>query len=115
MMVSGVAHAGSWEFVAMDHQLFAYGTLLSASVQRAVIGRAVSGETAELTGFRKTTLQDGDEVFPNLVPAPGETVSGQVFEITESELSRVDRYEGDLYARHRVTLTDGREVWVYYS
>lgn len=115
MMVSGPAHARLWEFVTMDHQLFAYGTLLSASVQRAVIGRAVSGESAELVGFRKTTVQDGNEVFPNLVSQPGESVSGHLFEVTESELSRIDRYEGDLYARHRATLKDGREVWVYYS
>jgi gamma-glutamylcyclotransferase (GGCT)/AIG2-like uncharacterized protein YtfP len=97
------------------HQLFAYGTLLEGRVQRAVIGREVSGEPARLDGFRKTKLQEGNDVFPNLVPDAATCVTGRVLTIDDAELSNVDRYEGDLYARHRVTLSDGREVWTYYA
>ena len=100
---------------AMDHQLFAYGTLLNPGVQRAVIGREVSGGGARLPGFRKTTIEDGDEVFPNLIPDPDEHVDGQILDLSDEELARIDRYEGDLYARHRVTVSDGLEVWVYYA
>jgi gamma-glutamylcyclotransferase (GGCT)/AIG2-like uncharacterized protein YtfP len=98
-----------------NHPLFVYGTLLEARVQRAVIGREISGEPARLDGFRKTKLQDGSEVFPNLVPDAEASVTGQILTIDDVELSNIDRYEGDLYARHRVTLSDGREVWVYYA
>ncbi len=95
--------------------LFAYGTLLHVHVQRAVIGREIAGTPAQLAGYRKTTLRDGTEVFPNLVPESESTVSGRILEVTDAELALIDRYEGDLYARHRVTLTNGAEVWVYHA
>jgi len=99
----------------MDHRLFAYGTLLSLRVQRTVLGREIAGSPARLAGFRMSTIADGAEVFPNLIPDPHGSVDGQILDVTEEELARVDRYEGDLYARHRVTATDGPEVWVYYA
>lgn len=99
----------------MNHLLFAYGTLLNPSVQRAVIGRELSGNNARLAGFRKSTFADGNEVFPNLVPDPNGNVDGQLLTVSDEELARIDRYEGDLYSRRRVTLNDGTEAWVYYA
>lgn len=99
----------------MIHHLFAYGTLLDPHVQRAVIGRAVPGERDALTGFRKTSLQDGADLFPDLAPDTGAHVNGRVLEISEAELALIDRYEGDLYRRQRVQLASGRETWVYRS
>ncbi|NUM54949.1 MAG: gamma-glutamylcyclotransferase [Candidatus Hydrogenedentes bacterium] len=99
----------------MNHLVFAYGTLLISGVQEAVLGRAIPGRPDRLRGYRKTTLQDGTDSFPNLAPEADGRVDGRVIEVTQDELNRIDMYEGDLYARHRVTLESGTEAWVYYS
>lgn len=95
--------------------MFAYGTLLHTHVQRSVIGRVIEGAPAQLAGYRKTTLRDGTEVFPNLVPEPDGRVDGRILDVSDAELALIDRYEGDLYARHRVKLTNGTDVWVYFA
>ena len=97
------------------HLLFAYGSLLTPLVQRSVIGREIQGAPDRLSGFRKTPLQDGDDQYPNLSPDPQAVVDGQILEISDAELGRIDLYEGDLYVRRRVTLVSGKQTWVYYS
>ncbi|MCC6699685.1 MAG: gamma-glutamylcyclotransferase [Candidatus Hydrogenedentes bacterium] len=98
-----------------SHLLFAYGSLLTQRVQRSVIGREIAGTPDRLAGFRKTTLQDGDDQYPNLSLDSQAYVDGQVLEISDAELGRIDLYEGDLYVRRRVTLVSGKQTWVYYS
>ncbi|MCC6487845.1 MAG: gamma-glutamylcyclotransferase [Candidatus Hydrogenedentes bacterium] len=97
------------------HLLFAYGSLLNPLVQRSVIGREIKGTPDRLFGFKKTTLRDGDEQYPNLSQDPQANVEGQVLEISDAELGRIDLYEGDLYVRRRVTLASGTQTWVYFS
>jgi gamma-glutamylcyclotransferase (GGCT)/AIG2-like uncharacterized protein YtfP len=97
----------------MDHLIFAYGTLLIASVQEAVIGRRIAGTPDRLAGYRKSILRDGDDSYPNLVPDAAEVVDGRVIDVTRGELARIDEYEGELYTRRRITLESGVEAWVY--
>ena len=40
-------------------------------------------------------------------------MSGTVFEVSEEELARSDRYEPAGYERVATTLESGREAWVY--
>ncbi|NBW10516.1 MAG: gamma-glutamylcyclotransferase [Caulobacteraceae bacterium] len=95
--------------------LFAYGTLQDPAIQIEHFGRLLTGAPDRLDGFTRSTLTDGDAVYPVLTSggdAPS-TIDGVVFEITEAELAAADRYEGDLYRRIRVRLTSGIEAWVY--
>lgn len=99
----------------MGHLVFAYGTLLIPAVQETVIGRRIAGKPDRLQGFRKTTLQDGSDSFPNMSPDPEGHVDGQIIEVSQDELNRIDMYEGDLYLRQKVTLESGTETWAYFS
>ena len=99
----------------MNHLIFAYGTLLIPAVQQAVIGRQIVGVREQLSGFRKTTLQDGPDSYPNLVPQSESKVNGRIIEVTQQELGRIDTYEGGLYTRHKVTVESGAETWVYFA
>jgi len=95
--------------------LFAYGTLLDPGVQRLVIGRCIPGEPDQLAGYRRTTVRDGEESYPNLAADPGGRVDGRVLTVDEDEMGRMDRYEGSLYRRVETTLASGLCAWVYIA
>ena len=96
------------------HRLFVYGTLLEGSIQELVIGRRITGEPAVLAGFRRTTTLQSGGAYPILVEdADATPVEGQILEVTDEELARLDEYEGDAYRRLQVTVESGAECWVY--
>lgn len=104
--------------------LFSYGTLQQEDVQRALFGRPLSGQADELLGYEQSLVQIDDD---GVVAASGKThhpivrpceradsrVAGTVFEITDAELSSVDRYEVGAYRRVAVQLASGKTAWVY--
>jgi len=97
--------------------LFAYGTLQDPAIQIEHFGRRLTGTPDRLDGFTRSTLSDGADVYPVLIPggpAPA-SVDGLVFEISETDLVAADLYEGDLYRRIRVRLASGTEAWVYVA
>ncbi len=82
-------------------RLFAYGTLLLPAIMHAVIGRRASGRAATLAGYARFLM--GGETFPAIVPDARRETRGLLFDdITRGELTRLDAYEGDLYAQVRV-------------
>jgi Gamma-glutamyl cyclotransferase, AIG2-like len=104
--------------------LFSYGTLQQPDVQRATFGRLLDGTTDALVGFEETLVRIEDQAVlatsgrthhPIIRPCGDDTrrVPGMVFEITEEELGRADRYEVAAYRRIAVTLASGRHAWVY--
>ncbi len=97
------------------HRLFAYGTLNQPAIQRQVIGRLIKGKPARLEGYSMSSLGQGRHVYPVIVRAEGSTIDGYVLVINETELRRIDYYEGSEYKRIRVTLTNGQETWVYVA
>jgi hypothetical protein len=104
--------------------LFSYGTLQQPDVQRATFGRLLEGTGDALVGFEQTLLRIEDEA---VLAASGLThhpivrfngdaasrVPGMVFEVTEEELQRADRYEVAAYRRVAVTLASGTQAWAY--
>jgi gamma-glutamylcyclotransferase (GGCT)/AIG2-like uncharacterized protein YtfP len=106
-------------------QLFSYGSLQESDVQLATFGRLLSGQRDELLGAEASTVKIEN---PEIVAALGRThhanvtlasetdtrVPGTVFEISDSELKRVDAYE-TAYSYRRVLgrLASGKEAWVY--
>lgn len=94
-------------------KLFVYGTLLIPAIQRSVFGRTISGSPAILEGYTKGVRQFSDGTYPDLSPDESSHVDGMILDITENELFRCDKYEGDEYARITVKLQNGEEVYVY--
>ncbi len=104
--------------------LFSYGTLQQPAVQLSTFGRLLRGEPDELVGFEQALLRIED---PEFVASSGKThhaivrfngrrdsrVRGMVFEVSEGELARADRYEPAGYTRVAATLASGKEAWVY--
>jgi gamma-glutamylcyclotransferase (GGCT)/AIG2-like uncharacterized protein YtfP len=104
--------------------LFSYGTLQQQDVQRATFGRLLRGTADALVGFEQALVRIEDEAVlatsgrtHHPIVRPGgddkSRVPGTVFEITEEELGRADRYEVAAYRRIAVTLASGCEAWVY--
>ena len=105
--------------------LFSYGTLQQESVQLSTFGRRLSGDRDELPGFEPSSVRIDD---PQVVATTGKAhhanvtftgiansrVSGTVFEITDAELAKVDKYEAAFsYRRVAATLASDRQAWVY--
>jgi gamma-glutamylcyclotransferase (GGCT)/AIG2-like uncharacterized protein YtfP len=106
-------------------QLFSYGSLQESGVQLATLGRLLSGQRDELLGAEASAVKIDN---PEIVAALGRThhanvtlgsetdarVPGMVFQISDSELTRVDAYEAvHSYKRVLGRLASGTEAWVY--
>jgi gamma-glutamylcyclotransferase (GGCT)/AIG2-like uncharacterized protein YtfP len=96
--------------------LFSYGTLQDMEVQKLVFSRILKGEEDQLNYHRISEEMVGG-LYPTirLSKNPSEVVKGYVYVISQEELKRVDAYEGDAYARKKVTLASGINAWVYHG
>jgi len=104
--------------------LFSYGTLQEEAVQLSTFGRLLRGAPDDLVGFEQSLLKVED---PGFVAASGKAehaivrfngrddsrVRGMVFEVSDDELARADRYEPAGYTRVAATLASGKRAWVY--
>jgi gamma-glutamylcyclotransferase (GGCT)/AIG2-like uncharacterized protein YtfP len=104
--------------------LFSYGTLQQEAVQMATFGRLLHGQPDELIGFAQSTLKIED---PEFVATSGKAyhsivkfnarddnrVGGMVFEVSDAELAKADRYEPAGYKRVTARLASGKQAWVY--
>jgi gamma-glutamylcyclotransferase (GGCT)/AIG2-like uncharacterized protein YtfP len=97
----------------MEQYLFVYGTLKEPRVQKKVLGRTVPGELNTLADYKKCSIQLGRRIYPAIRSEVGSSVEGLVIAVTPAELKQIDRYETDAYQRKKVTLTSGRQAWVY--
>jgi hypothetical protein len=104
--------------------LFSYGTLQQPAVQLSTFGRLLQGQHDELVGFERLvrTVEDpefvaasgqADHAIVRFNGRPGSRVSGTVFEVSDAELARADRYEPAGYTRISATLASGQLAWVY--
>ncbi|MFZ9754248.1 MAG: gamma-glutamylcyclotransferase family protein [Cyanobium sp.] len=104
--------------------LFSYGTLQQKDVQRSTFGRELAGAPDSLVGY---VIAQVRIVNPDVVKTSGKDshpiarqtgafnhrIPGTVFELTEEELHRADRYEVDAYRRVETVLASGKSAWVY--
>ncbi len=104
--------------------LFSYGTLQQEEVQQSTFGRLLTGRADALVGYSQSLLRiDDDAVVATsglshhpIVRFSGDAedrVAGTVFEISEAELARADRYEVSDYQRVLAPLASGEQAWVY--
>lgn len=99
----------------MSEKLFVYGTLKIPKVQKRVIGRIVEGISDVLEGYKKSAIEIGGKIYPNLNLAADRkgAIKGLVLTLTKEELKKTDEYETSAYKRLKVTLKSGQTAWVY--
>lgn len=105
--------------------LFSYGTLQHEEVQLSTFGRKLDGEKDQLLGYEPSLVKIPD---PELAARLGKThhdnvnptgddwsnVQGTVFEVTDDELAKADRFEAQFfYERINAALASGKQAWVY--
>lgn len=99
--------------------LFSYGTLRSKQIQMQVFNKVLSGTQDQILGFKLKSLQIEEEfgMADYVVAVPSENlediIHGAVFEVTNTELLKVDQFESNSYKRVQVKLKSGRMAWVY--
>ncbi|NLD98952.1 MAG: gamma-glutamylcyclotransferase [Fibrobacter sp.] len=93
--------------------LFVYGTLREPAIQKKIFGRIIPGSPGVLHGYKISSKEFTDGIYPVIFPQEMDIVKGMVLEVTSSELSNCDEYEGDGYTRFKVTLESGKTAWVY--
>ncbi len=78
--------------------LFVYGTLMDKEIFQIVTGERSSADLAILHGYiRKQVI---DEVYPAIAEQSGHEVAGILYyNLTETALNRLDRFEGNQYDR----------------
>lgn len=83
--------------------VFAYGTLLFPEIMQAVTRARFPSEPATLAGYVRRRLRRAS--YPGLAPDPSSITSGVVYRgVNAAALERLDRFEGELYARERVVV-----------
>lgn len=96
-------------------RLFTYGTLRDPHQFARVVGvNPYERRVGERTLYGYSLEPVGDLAwYPTIVK--GERVVGTVYEVTDEDLIRLDRYEGvpTLYYRNLVELSDGEPAYVY--
>lgn len=88
--------------------LFAYGTLMSETIMHQVSGCLPPHEPATLADYSRHAVRG--ELYPAIVARAGGRVDGVVYRMVDmAAWERLDRFEGERYARQPVTivLADG--------
>lgn len=83
--------------------LFAYGTLMCEDIMRDVAGCRFSHVPGTLKGYSRRRVKG--EHYPAIIADDESCVDGVVYkEVTEAVWQRLDRFEGQMYARQRVKI-----------
>jgi len=100
-------------------KLFSYGTLRSKEIQMRLFNKILSGNPDQLLGHKLKSLQIEEEfgMADYVVAVPSEDsvdpVHGVVFNISPSDLAKVDVFESNAYKRVQVALKSGTTAWIY--
>lgn len=93
-------------------RLFVYGSLMTGeSNHRVMRGARCLGPTSTVAAFELFDLG----AFPGLVRGGATSVVGELFEVDDEGLARLDEFEGHptFYERGSIVLVDGAEVDAY--
>ncbi len=95
--------------------LFVYGLLKKPEIQKKVIGRIAENSEDSIKGYKLSQINTEGEIFPILIKSnsPRDFVIGEVLEVTQDELKKIDKFETDAYKRIQVFLSSGKDAWVY--
>jgi gamma-glutamylcyclotransferase (GGCT)/AIG2-like uncharacterized protein YtfP len=97
-------------------RIFSYGTLQFPEVLQAVTGLHLEGEKAALDDYACYLVRG--KAYPGITPEREASVEGVVYTgIGEAHFRKLDRFEGELYERVRVCVTDTQgnplQAWTY--
>ncbi len=94
--------------------IFAYGTLQDEQIQIALFKRKLKGRPDTLLGY-EIAEEKLAGLYPVVFKSPNTvtSLSGMVYELTNTDLEIADDYEGDDYQRIEVVLNSGTRAWVY--
>lgn len=96
-------------------RVFVYGTLMQGERASGILGDSIYKGEFALDDYAMYDLGP----FPGIKEKPGEEVKGEVYEILDSVIPRMDSYEGEgeLYKRTVVSVRNDcsriNEVYVY--
>ncbi|MFN3430105.1 MAG: gamma-glutamylcyclotransferase [Candidatus Sericytochromatia bacterium] len=96
----------------MPHRVFVYGTLLAGEPNHRVLaGARYLGPARTEPVFELVSLGP----YPALVPGGGVAVVGELYEVDDAGLARLDWLEGypELYDREAIPLADGTRALAY--
>ena len=83
--------------------LFAYGTLMCRDIMHNVSGCRLTAEPGTLRGYSRRAVRG--ERYPALIPDEEGCVNGVVYRnLPHSAWPRLDRFEGEMYARRSVEI-----------
>jgi len=88
--------------------LFAYGTLMCEDIMREVSGCCLAHVIGVLKGFSRRPVRG--QHYPAILPDENRRVQGMVYlNVPHSAWIRLDRFEGEMYARQavQVAVDDG--------
>ncbi|WP_316633576.1 gamma-glutamylcyclotransferase family protein [uncultured Flavobacterium sp.] len=100
-------------------QLFSYGTLRSKQIQMQIFNKVLTGTPDQLLGYKLKSLQIEEEfgmadyVVVVASEIPADIIHGVVFNVSDSDLAKVDLFESNAYKRVQVKLKSGTTAWIY--
>lgn len=94
-------------------KLFVYGTLKESKLQIEIIGRECESSSAVIEGYVGEQISIEGKGYTIAIPKIGGIIEGKVLDVTEDELSILDKYETEVYDRIKTRLSNGEQVWVY--
>ena len=97
-------------------KLFVYGTLNDSRFLESILGRKVVSIDDELLDFCQDYVFIDGESYPNIYRCAGGIIRGKLLQnLTHSDISKLDLYEGLKYRRIQVILKSGNVSQVYIS
>lgn len=100
-------------------KLFSYGSLRSKQIQIQLFNKVLTGTKDQLLGHKLKSLQIEEEFgmadYVVAIPTEGtsDPIHGVVYNISSSDLAKVDTFESNAYKRVQVTLKSGTVAWIY--
>lgn len=100
-------------------KLFSYGTLRSKQIQMQLFRKVLTGTADQLLGHKLKSLQIEEEfgMADYVVTVPtvdsSDPIHGIAYNISASDLAKVDIFESNAYKRVQVELKSGAIAWVY--
>ena len=91
--------------------LFVYGTLLSNKIWKSIVNREYSSDSAVLKVYARKKVKGKN--YPGLIEQDGSVVEGKIYyDISEEDFRKLDAYEGEEYARTKVSvqLSSGKSI-----
>lgn len=85
------------------HNIFTYGSLMFSPVWERVVHGQYESQPAVLHGYQRLAVKY--EEYPVAIPCQPCSINGLLYlNVNNEDLSRLDEFEGDYYARTAVTL-----------